>query len=113
MYILQTHFAELPMAVTVGTAMASGILTSIAVETAALRFLNGMSVRKAFQTARTMSLISMLTMEASENALALLLSDGNMATMSWSVMLASMFVGWLTPLPYNYRQLKLYGKACH
>lgn len=113
MYILQTHFSGLPLAVTVGVSMASGILTSIGVETAALHYLNGMTVSKAFQTARTMSLISMLAMESSENAFGLILSGGNMASMSWSVMIAAMFVGWLTPLPYNYRQLKLYGKACH
>lgn len=113
MFALSTFAPTLSTAVTVPTAMAAGIATSIAFETWALTQFNGMSRHAAFATARGMSLISMLTMEAVENAIALGLGGGTWNGTSLSILSVSMLGGWLAPLPFNYFRLVKHGKACH
>lgn len=70
----------------------------------------------AARTAAGMSLISMLTMEAAENAVDFHLTGGVVAIDSpafWTAAAVSMAAGFLAPLPYNYMRLRRYGKACH
>ncbi len=70
----------------------------------------------AARTAAGMSLISMLTMEAAENAVDYYLTRGQVAVDSpvfWAAAAVSMVAGFLAPLPYNYVRLRKYSKACH
>ena len=90
-------------------AIINGILTSIALETMILS--RQMSLKPAFKTAVGMSLISMVSMEAAMNIVDVLLTGGARLTL-WVVPIM-LFVGFITPLPYNYWRLKALGKACH
>ena len=65
----------------------------------------------AFQTAIGMSLISMISMELAMNITDVLLTGG--AILKWWVIPFMLIAGFITPLPYNYWRLKVYGKACH
>ena len=70
----------------------------------------------AVRTAAGMSLISMLAMEAAENAVDYYLTGGVVMVDSpkfWLAAGVSIIAGFLTPLPYNYLRLRRYGKACH
>ena len=90
-------------------AIVNGIITSIALETVIL--LRQMVLSAALKTALGMSLISMISMELSMNIVDLILVGGAKLTI-W-VMPIMLFAGFITPLPYNYWQLKFYGRACH
>lgn len=97
--------------------MASGIATSLALETVLLRKgRDNLSWPLAAKTAAGMSLISMLTMELAENVVDYHLTGGQIAVDSptfWLAGAVAMLAGFLSPLPYNYMRLKKYGKACH
>ncbi len=89
-------------------AIINGLMTSIALETVILS--RQMALRAAFRTAIGMSLISMIAMEAAMNITDVLLTGG--AKLTWWVVPIMLFVGWITPLPYNYWRLKALGKGC-
>lgn len=104
--------------------MTAGISTSILLETALLRFgADRFSWKNALQTACGMSLVSMLAMEFTENAVTLSFLGGGesgMGMMSgpseghfWVVMALSMLAGWVAPLPWNYWRLRRWGMGCH
>lgn len=62
-----------------------------------------------------MSLISMLSMEASENAVDYLLTGGVVAldsTEFWLAASAALCAGFLVPLPYNFVRLRKH-ESCH
>ncbi|KND00781.1 uncharacterized protein SPPG_03894 [Spizellomyces punctatus DAOM BR117] len=107
LYYLQTH-TQLPMHVTMGASMASGILTSVILETLLLQMTDGMNARQAYKTAVGMSLVSMLVMESVENVVSL-----NIGNTSIASVIVSMMSGYIAALPYNYYQLRKYNKACH
>ena len=70
----------------------------------------------AARTAAGMSMVSMLAMEAVQNAVDYHLTGGVVTFDSpqfWMAAAASMCAGFLAPLPYNYSRLRRYGKACH
>ena len=90
-------------------AIVNGIITSIALETVIL--LRQMVLSAALKTALGMSLISMISMELSMNIVDLILVGGAKLTI-WVIPIM-LFVGFITPLPYNYWQLKFHGRACH
>ena len=90
-------------------AIVNGIITSIALETVIL--LRQMVLSAAFKTALGMSLISMISMELSMNIVDLILVGGAKLTI-WVIPIM-LFAGFITPLPYNYWQLKFHGRACH
>lgn len=114
---LQAFFPGTSMWLTMGLAMGAGLLTSIAFESALLRFKEGMVLRQAVRTAIGMSFISMLGMELAANTTDLLLTGGGRLHFSdpwyWGALAISLVVGFLAPLPYNYFKLQKYGKACH
>ena len=89
-------------------AIINGLLTSIALETFILS--RQMELRTAFRTAIGMSMISMVSMEVAMNLTDWLLTGG--AKLTWWVVPIMLFVGWITPLPYNYWRLKALGKGC-
>ena len=91
-------------------AIINGIITSIILETIVLLKQN-FSFKNAFKTAVGMSLISMISMEASMNLTDYLLTGGAMLT--WWVVPIMLLVGFVTPWPYNYWRLKKFNQACH
>lgn len=95
--------------VVMSLAIVNGIITSIALETLILS--RQMVLSAAFKTALGMSLISMISMELSMNIVDLILVGGAKLTI-WVIPIM-LFAGFITPLPYNYWQLKFHGRACH
>lgn len=100
-----------------GVSMASGITTSLLLETLLLRFgADKLPLDVAAKTAAGMSMISMLTMELAENAVDYHLTGG-VVQMSdpafWSAAAVSVLAGFLAPMPWNYMRLRKWGKACH
>jgi hypothetical protein len=91
-------------------AIINGLITSIILETIILMKQN-FDFRNALKTAMGMSFISMVSMEVAMNLTDYLLTDGAMLT--WWVIPIMLFVGFLTPWPYNYWRLKKFGIACH
>lgn len=92
-----------------GVAMASGIATSIILET--LILWRQLGPAEAFRTAIGMSLISMILMEAAMN-----LADYGMMgepAITIEVLPFTLGAGFLAAWPYNYWRLKKHGKCCH
>ena len=92
-----------------GLAIANGLLTSILLETIILS--RQMILKEAFKVAIGMSFISMIAMEMSMNLIDILLTGGAKLTL-WVIPIM-LFVGFITPLPYNYYRLKKWGYGCH
>ena len=90
-------------------AIINGLITSIILETIILS--RQMTIKIAFQTALTMSFISMLAMEIAMNSVDWLILGE--AKLVWWIVPIMLFVGFLTPWPYNYYRLKKYDIACH
>ena len=90
-------------------AIINGLITSIILETIVLS--RQMSIKIAFQTALTMSFISMLAMEIAMNSVDWLILGE--AKLVWWIVPIMLLAGFLTPWPYNYYRLKKYNIACH
>ena len=90
-------------------AIINGLITSIILETIILS--RQMTIKIAFQTALTMSFISMLAMEIAMNSVDWLILGE--AKLVWWIVPIMLLVGFLTPWPYNYYRLKKYGIYCH
>ena len=91
-------------------AIINGLITSIILETIVL-MKQDLDFTKAFKTAIGMSFISMISMEVAMNLTDYLLTGG--AILTWWVIPIMLFVGFLTPWPYNYWRLKKFGITCH
>ena len=91
-------------------AIINGLITSIILETIIL-VKQGFTFNGALKTASGMSLISMLSMEIMMNLPDYLLTGG--AILTWWIIPIMLFVGFLTPWPYNYWRLKKFGINCH
>ena len=90
-------------------AVINGLITSIILETFILS--KQMHLKKAFQTAMTMSFISMIAMEIAMNAVDWIIIGE--AKLVWWIVPIMLIAGFLTPWPYNYYRLKKYNIACH
>ena len=90
-------------------AIINGLITSIILETIILS--RQMTIKIAFQTALTMSFISMLAMEIAMNSVDWLILGE--AKLVWWIIPIMLLAGFLTPWPYNYYRLKKYNIACH
>ena len=99
-----------PVLAIMSLAIINGIITSIILETIILLKQN-FTFKNAFKTAVGMSLISMISMEATMNLTDYLLTGGAMLT--WWVIPIMLAVGFVTPWPYNYWRLKKFNQACH
>ena len=99
-----------PILAIMSLAIINGLITSIILETIIL-IKQGFSFNGALKTASGMSLISMLSMEIMMNLTDYLLTGG--AILTWWVVPIMLFVGFLTPWPYNYWRLKKFGINCH
>ncbi|KAK7223366.1 hypothetical protein V2G26_011369 [Clonostachys chloroleuca] len=117
MWYLQAFHPELGMQAIMAISMASGISTSLLLETVLLRYgKDRLPWIIATKTAAGMSMISMLTMELAENVVDYSMTGGVVQFDNpafWTAALLSIAAGFLTPLPYNYHRLRKYGKACH
>ena len=91
-------------------AIINGIITSIILETIILIRQN-FAFYLALKTATGMSLISMISMEVAMNTTDYFLTGG--AILTWWVIPIMLFVGFVTPWPYNYWRLKKFNEACH
>ena len=91
-------------------AIINGLITSIILETIVLIRQN-FKFNQALKTALGMSFISMISMEIAMNVTDVILTGGAMLT--WWVIPIMLFVGFVTPWPYNYWRLKKYNIACH
>ena len=91
-------------------AIINGLITSIILETIVL-INQQFSLYKALKTALGMSFISMISMEVAMNFTDYILTGGAMLT--WWVVPIMLFVGFLTPWPYNYWRLKKHNISCH
>ena len=91
-------------------AIINGLITSITLETIILIKQN-FKFKNALKTALGMSFISMIGMEISMNVTDVILTGG--ATITWWATPIMLFMGFITPLPYNYWRLKKYNKSCH
>ena len=90
-------------------AIINGLITSIILETIILS--KQMILKEAFRVAIGMSFISMIAMELAMNSIDVWLTGG--AKLTWWVVPIMLFVGFITPLPYNYYRLKKWGQGCH
>ena len=90
-------------------AIINGIISSIILETIVLS--RQMILSKAFRTAIGMSLISMISMEVSMNAVDWIILGE--AKLIWWIIPIMLFAGFVTPWPYNYYRLKKYNISCH
>ncbi|HEX8061459.1 MAG TPA: DUF4396 domain-containing protein [Cyclobacteriaceae bacterium] len=113
---LQRYYPSTSMTVQMILAVIAGLATSVAFETILLRSREKFAWAAAFQTALSMSFISMVAMEVVMNFTDFMITGGKAAfgnPMYWTALLVSMIAGFLAPLPYNYYKLKKYNKACH
>jgi hypothetical protein len=97
--------------------VASGITTSIILETILLRRgADQLSWPMVARTAMGMSMTSMVAMELAENMVDYHLTGGQVNFEDppfWIAAGLSIGAGFLAPLPYNYLRLRKYGRACH
>ena len=115
-FYLQHYHPQLSMWIVMALAMSAGLLTSMILETVLLRLSEGFDWQRALNVAFSMSFISMLAMELTENLVNLALTGGEVSPGTlwfWIALLLSLLAGFLVPLPYNYYQLARHGKACH
>ncbi|KAE9371053.1 hypothetical protein N431DRAFT_441097 [Stipitochalara longipes BDJ] len=117
MWFLQSQHPGLGIYTIMGLSMASGIASSMSLETLLLRYgIDRLGWRAAVTTAAGMSLVSMLSMEAVENIVDYHLMAGVVDFSDpkfWAAAAVSSCAGFLAPLPYNYIRLRKYGRACH
>ena len=113
---LQFYFPNTSMMIQMILATATGLATSVALETALLKVRERFNWKLAFQTALSMSFLSMVAMEVAMNTTDFMITGGKAAfenPLYWTALLVAMIVGFLAPLPYNYYKLKKFNKACH
>jgi hypothetical protein len=113
---LQTYYPNTAMWITMALAMTSGLVTSILFETMMLKLKEGFLWKTAFQTAFSMSFLSMLGMELAENGTDYFLTGGVVPVSDpwyWMALAISLVAGFVAPLPYNYYKIRKYGKTCH
>ena len=101
----QVSSFDIATVIIMSLAIINGLITSILLETFILT--RQMQFIEAFKTAIGMSLISMLMMEISMNSLDWIVMGG--AKLNLFIIPFMLFVGFITPLPYNYWRLKKYG----
>jgi copper chaperone CopZ len=113
---LQKYYPSTSMSIQMILAVIAGLATSVMFESILLRTREKFAWSAAFQTALSMSFISMVAMEVVMNFTDFMITGGKAAfgnPMYWTALVVSMVAGFLAPLPYNYYKLKKYNRACH
>jgi hypothetical protein len=90
-------------------AIINGLITSLALETVIL-LKQKFTLKNAIKTAFGMSFISMISMEFSMNLTDYIFMGG--AVLNWYIVPLMLFMGFVTPLPYNYYKLKKHNISC-
>ena len=107
-YFFQSIDHSLSIYLVMLLAIINGIITSIILETIILA--KQFPIFEALNIAIKMSLISMISMEISMNAVDLIFAGG---VLTLTIIPFMLLAGFVTPLPYNYFRLKKYNQACH
>jgi copper chaperone CopZ len=113
---LQAFYPNTSMIMQTILATIAGLLTSVLLETILLRSREKFSWKFAFQTAISMSFLSMIAMELAMNVTDFMITGGKAAfdnPMYWTALIVALVAGFLAPLPYNYYKLKKFNRACH
>ena len=113
---LQVYYPQTPMWLQMLLAVLAGLTTSVALETAIMHYREGFNWKAAFRMAVSMSFLSMVAMEIAMNTTDFMITGGKAALNSagyWLAFIPAAVAGFLTPLPYNYYQLKKHNRACH
>jgi hypothetical protein len=113
---LQVYHPNISLTLNMILPMIAGLISSITLETIILKIKEKFYWVQAFRTAFSMSFISMLAMEFSENATDFLLTGRTVPITDWwywGALGIALIAGFLVPLPYNYYKIKRYGNACH
>jgi hypothetical protein len=113
----QSSHHHISMWLMMGLAIVAGLTTSIILETIILKVKEGFQWLQALSMAFSMSFISMVAMELSENATDYILTGGGNIPLNsafyWIALGISLIMGFIIPLPYNYYKLQKYGVTCH
>ncbi|HZH36887.1 MAG TPA: DUF4396 domain-containing protein, partial [Flavisolibacter sp.] len=107
---------QTPMWLQMLLAVVAGLTTSIALETALMHYREKFKWSAALRMAFSMSFLSMVAMEIAMNGTDFMLTGGKAQISSafyWLAFIPAAVAGFLTPLPYNYYQLKKHKRACH
>jgi len=107
-YFFQSIDHSLSIYLVMLLAIINGIITSIILETIILA--KQFPIFEALNIAIKMSLISMISMEIAMNTVDLVFAGG---VLTLTIIPFMLLAGFVTPLPYNYFQLKKYNQACH
>ena len=113
---LQAFYPSTSMIMQTILATIAGLMTSVLLETILLRSREKFCWKFAFQTAVSMSFLSMVAMELAMNATDFMITGGKAAfgnPMYWTALIIALVAGFIAPLPYNYYKLKKFNKACH
>ena len=113
---LQVYYPQTPMWLQMLLAIIAGLLTSIALESSLLRWKEKMTWNAAVKMSLSMSFISMVAMEVVMNLTDFMITGGKAQLgnpVYWLAFLPAALAGFLTPLPYNYYQLKKHKRSCH
>lgn len=116
LFALQSFAPSLPTASMMAISMASGITTSLLLETVLIRRQQRLPWRQCSSIAARMSMASMLAMELAENSVDIYLTGGAVSPASpswWAALAASLAAGYAVPLPYNYYMFKAHRRSCH
>tara|TARA_B100002052_G_C15762887_1_gene543199 strand:+ start:287 stop:724 length:438 start_codon:yes stop_codon:yes gene_type:complete len=109
-YFFQLSKVTFPVIGIMILAIINGLITSIILETLVL-LKQKIVFKEALKTALGMSFISMISMEIAMNLTDYFLTGGAILTLK--VIPIMLFVGFVTPWPYNYWRLKKFNIACH
>lgn len=115
-FYLQAFHPGVSMSLQMALGTISGLFTSVMLETILLKSREKFSWALAFQTAFSMSFLSMVAMELAMNTTDFMMTGGKAAfanPMYWIALVVALLAGFIAPLPYNYYKLKKYNKACH
>ena len=113
---LQAFYPSVSMTLQMILATGAGLATSVLLESILLRVREKFNWSLAFQTAFSMSFLSMVAMELAMNTTDFMITGGKAAfgnPMYWTALVVASIAGFIAPLPYNYYKLKKYNKACH
>lgn len=115
-FFLQANYPATPIITQMILAIIAGLCTSILLETIILKTRENFGWAMALKTAFGMSFISMVAMELAMTSTDFMITGGKAAfddPVYWLALIPALFVGFITPLPYNYYKLKKFNLACH
>jgi cation transport ATPase len=113
---LQVYYPATPMWLQMALAIFAGLVTSILFETIVLRIRENFAWKAAVKMAVSMSFLSIIAMEIAMNTTDFMITGGKAQLDSpgyWLAFIPAAVAGFLTPLPYNYYQLKKHNRTHH